>query len=156
MSSEDKDKEPEVVNKPAEIRTKMADHLQGIFNKQKLEKKTKLHSRFSVIDAIKNKESPLYCQIMDNFKKKIAIQEEIVRLKIMKNKYGWQLDDRLKSLNEEVIVLKDNELAMETLNTLELLTEGDDLIEVVLSKMRIHTSLFQTELNKQKRTKKRN
>ena len=39
--------------------------------------------RFTVIDAIKDKESLLYCQIMDNFNKKIAIQEEIVSLKII-------------------------------------------------------------------------
>ena len=62
--------------------------------------------RFTVIDAIKDKESLLYCQIMDNFNKKIAIQEEIVSLKIMKNKYRWQLEDRVKSQNEEIIVLK--------------------------------------------------
>ena len=31
--------------------------------------------RFTVIDAIKDKESPIYSQIMDNFDKKITIQE---------------------------------------------------------------------------------
>ena len=33
LPNEDKDKDPEIVNKSAEIRTKMADHFQGIFNK---------------------------------------------------------------------------------------------------------------------------
>ena len=73
----------------------------------------------------------------------------------MNNKYGWHVEDRLKILNEELIVLK-NELEMGTLLTMDLDTDKDELIEVVLSDMRIHTNLFQTELNKQKRTSKAN
>ena len=44
---------------------------------------------------------------------------------------------------------------METLLTLDLHTDKDDLIEVVLSEMRIHTNPFQTELNKQKKDHKK-
>ena len=93
---------------------------------------------------------------MDNLIKKIAIQEEILDFEIINNKYGWQIEDRLKYLNEELIVLKNNELDIDTLLTFDLHTEKGDLIEVVLSDMRIHTNLFQSELNKQKKTRKRN
>ena len=40
---------------------------------------------------------------------------------------------------------------MDTLLTFGLHPQKDDIIEVVLSEMRIHTNLFQTELNKQKK-----
>ena len=51
--------------------------------------------------------------------------------------------------------INNNELDMETLLTLELHTDKGDLIEVILSDMRIHTNLFQAELNKQKKDLKK-
>ena len=88
---------------------------------------------------------------MDNLIKKIAIQEEILDFEIINNKYGWQIEDRLKYLNEEPIVQKNNELDIDTILNFDLHTEKGDLIEVVLSEMRIHTNMFQSELNKQKK-----
>ena len=56
--------------------------------------------RFSVIDDIKTKNRQIYIQILDNFNNKIAIQEEIVNLEVINNKYGWQINDWLNSLKE--------------------------------------------------------
>ena len=47
--------------------------------------------------------------------------------------------------------LKQKELDIDTLLTLDLEIDKDELIEVVLSDMRIHTNLFQAELNKNKK-----
>ena len=47
--------------------------------------------------------------------------------------------------------LKQKEVDIYTLLTLELGTDKDELIEVVLSNMRIHTNFFQAEINNNKR-----
>ena len=39
-------------------------------------------------DVIKNKDSAIYIQILENFNNKIAIQEEIMNLEVMNNKFG--------------------------------------------------------------------
>ena len=98
--------------------------------------------RFSVIDVIANKESQVYKEILDNFNKKIAIQEEIVNLEVMECQYGWNVADRLTSFKNYLIFLKEKELDIDTLLTLNLEIDEDELIEVVLSDMRIHTNLF--------------
>ena len=112
--------------------------------------------RFSVIDDNKNKDSTIYSQILDNFNNKIAIQEEIVNLEVINNIFGWKINNWLNSLKHDLMFLKQKEVDMETLLTLELNAEKDELIEVVLSEMRVHTNLFQAELNKNKKDIQKN
>ena len=82
--------------------------------------------RFSVIDVIANKESQLYNKILDNFNNKIAIQEEIVNLEVMECKYGWKVADRLTSLKEDLVFLKQKEIDINTLLTHEIEIDKDE------------------------------
>ena len=84
--------------------------------------------RFSVIDVIKNKDSTLYKEILENFNNKIAKQEEIVNLEVVECKFGWKVSDRLNSQKDDLMFLKQKEDDIDTLLTLELDTDKDELI----------------------------
>ena len=107
-----------------------------------------------MIDAIYDKNSNTYKNVIENLTQKIHTQEKIVDIKILQEQYCWQVTDRLKELNEKLICIKENEMSMDTLLTLDLNTYLDELIEVILSEMKYHTIIFQKELPKQKNSHK--
>ena len=106
--------------------------------------------RFTIIDSLKDKTSHLYHQIITNFIDKLTVQEEIVSLEIIKAKHNWKVNDRIQELEDTLINITQNEVSNNTLLTMDLNTELDNLQEYTLSEMRTHTILFQTTLNKQK------
>ena len=106
----------------------------------------------TIIDSLKDKTTPLYHQIMTNFIDKITTQEEIVTLEIIRAQYKWKVNDRIKHLEELLVNITNSEINNNTLLTMDLTMELDDLLEITLSEMRNHTILFQSILNKQKRT----
>ena len=75
------------------------------------------------------------------------IHKKIVDLEILQEQHGWKVAERINKL----LLLKENEFEINTLLTAELNSDLDYLIEVVLSKMRYHTIIFQTELSKHKK-----
>ena len=71
-TNEDKDKEPEIVNKPAEIKTKMADHFQGIFNKQEVDKTPNCIVDFLLADNDQQPYEKLLCrQLSEELKQEL-------------------------------------------------------------------------------------
>ena len=78
----------------------------------------------------------------------MAIQEDILNLEVMESKFGRKINARFNSLKDDLMFLKQKEVDIDALLTLKLDTDKDELIEVVLSDMRIHTNLFRADLNK--------
>ena len=58
--------------------------------------------RFTTIDALKDKNSPFYYELMSNFIDKINVQEEIVTLEIVKEQYKRKINDRISELENEI------------------------------------------------------
>ena len=58
--------------------------------------------RFTIIDSLKDKNLPLYHQILTHFIEKITIQEEISTLEIVTSQYKWKVNDRIKHLEEQL------------------------------------------------------
>ena len=87
---------------------------------------------------------------MTKFIEKINIKEEVVTLELVKEQYMWKIDDRINYLEDKLADIKISEINIDTLLTMELTMEPDELLEVTFSEMRFHTKLFQSNLNKQK------
>ena len=68
----------------------------------------------------------------------------------MREQYKWKINERINILEEELLNIKNSELDIATILTIDLSVDYDELLVVVLLNMRAHRKLFQSELNKQK------
>ena len=106
--------------------------------------------RFTTIDALKDKNSPFYYELMSNFIDKITVEEEIVSLEIVREQYKWKVNDRIAELEVKLADIKNSEINIDTVLDMNLNVELDDLLEITFSEMGNHTQFFQSKLNKQK------
>ena len=64
--------------------------------------------------------------------------------------FRWKINNRIAELEDKPADIKNSVINIDTLLTMDLKMEFDELLEVTLSEMRIHTQIFQSSLNKQK------
>ena len=108
-----------------------------------------------ILEAVKDKTSPIYITSKDTFLEQITVQEELVKVEMLQGDTNWPLTERINHLNELLADIKSKITPLKVILKEPLEREPAAVLENSLVSMRTHTTTYQGTLNKLRRDKKK-